>query len=546
MHIVERNKACADIGFISNPPRDKGALNVFASWLSGINRDAFSFFDHGITHTLDEFRSESQEYYDAVFLHTQKSHQKIFGCTLDGFGAPFNSMGGYFLRYFAQHRQGQFIYYPDIVPAAELSGLAYVSHRYHLSFELREQGFNPSFEFFRKKYSRPVKERSPMVLQVHPNRWSDEGFDQFAEILTYLRRLGGNFMSVKDFVACTQPENDKLQARGADKVSGQSWFSSRYSADALTKTDELLEKICHATGQSWQALRTVADFGAGAGDWIYLLSGKSPDSRFFAIEPDSDLASVAEEKLRSSNRTNVRVLNTGFDTAVVSNVDLTLCNRALNYFDLPTYLDKLNQVSAPHGFHYVGYQDITFYLKGMLRALELENYDLARRRINVVISSMEYWAGLEERKTAEVCVSVHSLISLFNAAGHEFTAAPLAEEEAVSAVNGVSGLLFRRNETAERQAQSIALDHLGLAKAARNRGWPAVPSPTVIEKVAALSPHIEWIRKGDYSRTVTLFDRARPSEEQRPELILSIVSAFGLRKFALCRELLSLCNFKDF
>lgn len=35
-------------------------------------------------------------------------------------------------------------------------------------------------------------------------------------------------------------------------------------------------------------------------------------------------------------------------------------------------------------------------------------------------------------------------------------------------------------------------------------------------------------------------------EGQRPELILSIVSACGLRKFALCRELLSLCNFKDF
>ena len=76
-------------------------------------------------------------------------------------------------------------------------------HKYHSSFERKDDAYNPSFDFFRRKYGRHISEGVPLILQIHPGRWGDTGFNEFKKILVHLETNGAKFVSPDDFASLT-------------------------------------------------------------------------------------------------------------------------------------------------------------------------------------------------------------------------------------------------------------------------------------------------------------------------------------------------------
>ena len=541
---VDKNKSFVDIGFISKPPEYQGRHHEFSGWLNSINLNIVDFFDHGIMHHKDEYTQSSNDYYIEHFRLSNIFQRNVFSKDLQGFGAPYNSMSINFLEFFKERYKEKYIYYPDIVNGSDPSGMKYVSFKYHTSFELPKLKYDPSFAYFRATYSKAIGEHRPLVLQVHPNRWSDEGFVQFSEILTYIRRLGGCFLNARDFIHYTLPDlNAIVEISRVSKVG--KWFEDRYSQDSLAVTRKLTAKILSCAGVDFRNLQNIADFGSGVGDWLYLLSSMNADANFFAIEPNKDLAEFAAKKLSKSGRTNIKVINCSYDKASLSDINLTLCNRALNYFNHVAYVKYLRDISAEGSRHYIGYQNIAFYLMGLLSALKSKNYDLASRRVNVLISSLEFFAGMLDRKTNETCVPVHELIELFRFFGFEFVGESHQEGIFSDRLGTVTGLVFNRVER-RQEFKECSFEHIGLVDDINKTGRQNLKHNANKQNINYISQQLVLLKRGLLVSAENVIDHFKNSDNDRLEHILSIIVSFKLGLYNQCENLLLNCDYNDF
>lgn len=109
INVVNKNKGHADIGFVSKYPDDNDSLDEFSRWLNTINLKRVSFFDHGVKHSRDEYSKFSESYYHDHIRLSRDFQKNIFGCELDGFGAPYNAMCTDFLKFFVKFCNTKYI-----------------------------------------------------------------------------------------------------------------------------------------------------------------------------------------------------------------------------------------------------------------------------------------------------------------------------------------------------------------------------------------------------------------------------------------------------
>jgi hypothetical protein len=208
MKIVDDQRACMDIGFISSPSKKDSEFVLIEEFLSEIDMSRIEFFNHGVTHLMSEFKGREADQYMDSFEKSTLLEIRIFGKPLNRFGAPFNSIDKLAVDTFRGLHPESLIYYPDIddsfaAAGYGMAGNGFLLHKYHSSFERKDDAYNPSFDFFRRKYSRHISEGVPLILQIHPGRWGDTGFNEFKKILVHLEINGAKFVSPDDFSSLT-------------------------------------------------------------------------------------------------------------------------------------------------------------------------------------------------------------------------------------------------------------------------------------------------------------------------------------------------------
>jgi Uncharacterized protein conserved in bacteria (DUF2334) len=158
----------------------------------------FEIWNHGYTHLLngtnelgelyDEFQNTSYEYQQQHLMMTQNLAKAKLDLTLHTFGAPGNSIDDNTLRAIDQNN--------DIKVWLDGDDRS-------KKVVLKEEGcfieypiFSPSFQSFLTDYS---SNKVYYVFQVHPNKWSDRGFDEFTKIITHLKEADVTFITPYEY-----------------------------------------------------------------------------------------------------------------------------------------------------------------------------------------------------------------------------------------------------------------------------------------------------------------------------------------------------------
>lgn len=492
--LVQEEDAHVDIGFIFKPDASSDAIQAVRAWDASMGRHGYSFFNHGRAHTRDEFIEEGVDF-DAVFRQLRQFEFATFGEALNGFGAPFNSHCEAALASYQRMDSKAFVYYPDIENRQYAgSWQRAISFDYHVSFERKDEGYDPSFDYFRRSYARKIDALQPMVLQIHPRRWSAKGFEEFRKILTLLRERGATFVTPQRFIASTAATRQsqrrselELKMHGEVKHLGL-WFESRYDATELDRTRAVIERTLGGTDISGDA---VLDFGCGAGDWLYLLAERFGFRRLYGVDPSPAIAQAAQAALGKVPGVECRIFvaKMGDPLEGIGPVSLTVCNRALTYIRVVDYLKAIAAVDGERTLHFIGCQTFMFYWTSFTSALKRGDADMARRRATVIRTSLEYRVGLWKSGAGEHFMSVRDLIAAASAGGYQLVRQTPVDSDNEGNVR-IDGLGFRRRAHAT-ELRRVHVDCLGLAQDLSAMGADvevsSQPPLALVEAIRALS-----------------------------------------------------------
>lgn len=107
------------------------------------------------------------------------------------------------------------------------------------------------------------------------------------------------------------------------KIKINNLFFKINSLYDLTVLKEVVIENCYTKHLSLDG-KTIVDIGAGFGDFAILAAKTNPDSKIYAIEPDSKLITSLKENIKLNNIKNIIILNKflkSFDEIGVDKID---------------------------------------------------------------------------------------------------------------------------------------------------------------------------------------------------------------------------------
>jgi peptidoglycan/xylan/chitin deacetylase (PgdA/CDA1 family) len=63
----------------------------------------------------------------------------------------------------------------------------------------------PDFEKFKQRYEQVAQNEKCLALQGHPNSWDDKRWENFVQIIEYLKNQGCVFMTPSEYLASLKP-----------------------------------------------------------------------------------------------------------------------------------------------------------------------------------------------------------------------------------------------------------------------------------------------------------------------------------------------------
>ena len=193
---VENNNIKASIGLIGN------SLEVnneqYLQYIKNISLDgSFEIWNHGYNHKLTGTNENGETYhefwnttYDYQKDHLEKTQElalEKLGITLRAFGAPGNNHDLITLDVINENDEIKLWFYGN--PESDKIVL---ERHYNIEFSSQY----PDYEEFVNNY--PANEEY-LALQIHPNAWDNEGFNQFELIIEFLMTQKVAFITPYEF-----------------------------------------------------------------------------------------------------------------------------------------------------------------------------------------------------------------------------------------------------------------------------------------------------------------------------------------------------------
>lgn len=195
----------ASLGVIGSALEDPSP--AFVAWVRERNASGrFQIWNHGYTHAEQppengrrraEFVGPDADAQRASIERTQRLAQEKLGITLTAFGSPFNVLD--------ENTELALERVPEIEawffgPGKPRHSTKTVLPRFA---NLEHPTMKPSFDGVQRDFAKQRK-RPVLVLQGHPNGWSQAHLEEFRKAVRFLREQGCEFLTPAEYVARTK------------------------------------------------------------------------------------------------------------------------------------------------------------------------------------------------------------------------------------------------------------------------------------------------------------------------------------------------------
>ena len=196
IEFIESKKIKASIGIIGNT-LEKGHQEYFTILKEIADDGSFEIWNHGYNHKLNginengetyhEFWNTTFEYQKEHLEETQELAFEKLSITLRAFGAPGNNHDSITLDVMNENDEIKVWFYGN-----PESNKIVLERYYNIEFSSQY----PDYEEFVNNY--PANEEY-LALQIHPNAWDNEGFNQFELIVEFLMTQKVAFITPDEF-----------------------------------------------------------------------------------------------------------------------------------------------------------------------------------------------------------------------------------------------------------------------------------------------------------------------------------------------------------
>lgn len=196
IELVKSKKIKASLGLIGTS-LEKGSIEYFAVIKRLSKSGRFEIWNHGYTHTLqnfgesgeiyNEFQNTAYAYQKDHLLKTQHLSKSKLGLTLRTFGAPGNRIDANTIIALDEIAELKVWYFG--LPDASKLVLKRVS-------ELEFPVGHPDFAQFVERYNPAI---DYLVLQLHPNAWNDAQFAEFEKTIDFLIKQNVTFINPYEY-----------------------------------------------------------------------------------------------------------------------------------------------------------------------------------------------------------------------------------------------------------------------------------------------------------------------------------------------------------
>ncbi len=193
---IRQEKLKASLGIIGFSLEEDAP--AYFKWIKETAREgSFEFWNHGYKRRsgsadTGEFESDSFEDQRAALSKTQALAKEKLGLELKAFG-PHWSGTNEATRKAMEAVPGLTIWF--------FGPKAYSRTSLERAINLEVPTHVPNFEKVKAGYERSGHAKPYLVLQGHPNSWSDDRFADFVKVVKYLKAKGCAFMTVSEYVA---------------------------------------------------------------------------------------------------------------------------------------------------------------------------------------------------------------------------------------------------------------------------------------------------------------------------------------------------------
>lgn len=196
---IEREGLKASLGIIGFSLEEDAP--AYFQWIRDLNRKGFiEFWNHGYRNRRGaqdsaEFESDSMEEQQAALEKTQRLAREKLGIELKAFG-PHWSGTNEATEKALENVPGLAIWF--FGPRPPRRSTKVILER---SINLEQPTHVPNFEPLKARFEESGHRKEYLVLQGHPNSWTDERFAEFERVVGYLKSKGCPFMTVSGYVA---------------------------------------------------------------------------------------------------------------------------------------------------------------------------------------------------------------------------------------------------------------------------------------------------------------------------------------------------------
>jgi len=196
---------------------DAAALNVLKSYIDAKNIDGdqlFEVWNHGLEHVTDEYSGTTYEYQKLHFDQATQLMKGFLNVQMHSFGTPYNNSDATTNTVMSEDSNYKVFLLGSTSPSSS-TGIINLTKRVNMESATGD----PSYSYFITNYiAKKDTYKEYMILQGHPNQWTETEIEEVNQIIQFLRSEGCEFVLPYDYyrsLSLTAPTNLSIQ-----KLSG--------------------------------------------------------------------------------------------------------------------------------------------------------------------------------------------------------------------------------------------------------------------------------------------------------------------------------------
>lgn len=208
----------------------------------------FELWNHGLEHVTDEFSGTDYAYQKSHFDQATQIMKNLLGIQMHSFGTPYNSSDATTNTVMSEDPEYKVFLLGSTSPAAS-TGIINLTKRVNMESATG----NPEFSYFMTNYNAKKDSYTEyMILQGHPNQWTEAEIGEVNQIIHFLAGEGCEFVLPYDYylsLSLNSPTNLQISTVASNNIK------LNWSDNSETEYNFNIE--CSTDGINWKLLAIV-------------------------------------------------------------------------------------------------------------------------------------------------------------------------------------------------------------------------------------------------------------------------------------------------